>query len=119
LDKDQDSLTRIRPLRAGLALAQKSPSTARDLAKQASEYFHSSGQQESEFISLYYLMLSQNQLGDRDNSAQTARQALDIMQAWEQSWNPPQFQSYIHRPDIAAILRELGDAAQLHRDGFK
>jgi len=119
LDKDQDSLTRIRPLRAELALAQKSPSTSRDLARQASEYFQSSGQQESEFVSLYSLMLSQNQLADRDNSARTARQALDIMQGWEQSWNPPQFQSYIHRPDIAAILRELRDAAQLRHEGVK
>ncbi len=118
-DPNPDTSAEIRPLQAFLALAEKSPSTARDLSVEASEHFHTSGQQESEFISLYYLTLSQRQLGNGEAANQAARKAIDIVQGWEQSWNPPQFQSYIHRPDLAAMLRVLRDPADLPSQGFE
>lgn len=107
LDKDQDLLARMKLLQVAQALAQKSPATAQDLATQASEYFHASDRRESEFISLYYLTMSQDEMGNDRAATATARKAIDIVQGWEQSWSPPLFQSYVHRPDIAAMLLSL------------
>jgi Protein kinase domain/MalT-like TPR region/Tetratricopeptide repeat len=104
---------------AALLLAQKSNSMARDRALQASQYFHASGEQDLEFFSLTLLARSQSELGDLQGAAKSARRGIDILHGWEQDWSPPQVQAYLHRPDVAEMLRAFQAQSDLRREGFQ
>ena len=106
--ENQAKLVQIR-----LFLSEKSLSEARNLATEMSQYFHSSGQRESELLSLYYLAISQRQLGNRQASAEAAAKAIDIFRGWEQSWSPPLIQSYRLRADSVTMLRDLQQCKNL------
>lgn len=104
---DTEMKFQIQIEQAALLFAEKSFPAAKDRALQASLYFHVSGQAESELHSLYYLALSLRALGDKNGADANAQKVIDITHRWEHIWGLPFFQSYLHRPDVAAILGDL------------
>lgn len=105
--KDQPTEHQAKLVRVQLLLSNKSFTLARDLATELSAQFHASQQQESELFSLYYLALSQRQLGNLAAADDAAKKAVDIYLGWAQHWSPSLVSSYSSRPDVQAMLRDL------------
>lgn len=90
---------------AYLAAGAKMP--ALSLVQSAHDFFVSSGQQESEYLSLLSLAKISQALGDRVNSRKFAQEGLDILSEFEHNWTPQQYKTYSSRPDISRAVLDF------------
>jgi serine/threonine protein kinase/predicted negative regulator of RcsB-dependent stress response len=86
---------------AAVYAAQHSPQRAKPLAEAANAFFASTGQKESECLSLLALARIQRALGDGASAQKSAAKALDILSEFEHNW------SISNRPDLREASREL------------
>src|SRR5262249_42262073 len=114
----EEAITVARELRvplllsnALLALSQSTlasdPVAAEAAAAEAQQLFNASGQHSSEWQAVLARARAVARLGDQERSQQLGRQALVLFQGLEKEWQTEFYQSYIHRPDVVELSRQL------------
>jgi len=83
------------------------PKLAEPLADKAYGYFLGLGKKESQWLSLLERARVEKSLGNARNCEESAKLALDILKAFEETWPSPDYRTYTTRPDIKAALQEL------------
>jgi len=106
-EKDPGLIAWAQLTYAGVATKARLPQKARPMAELASRYFHSTGQRESEWLSLLWLARTSQELGDHTSAEKNAKQALDILHNFEQTWGSSVFHAYTARPDCKLAIQEL------------
>jgi tetratricopeptide (TPR) repeat protein len=100
---------------ADAELAAEQPNEARQLAIAANDYFAGSARPESQLRSALIAAAAANQLGDQSGSQTYRNKAVDILTGLKQTWGPDPLQSYLTRPDIAALAARAGVPIPLPR----
>jgi tetratricopeptide (TPR) repeat protein len=94
-----------------LALSQSAlatdPTAAEAAAGQAQQLFSTSQQHSSEWQAILARARAVGQLGDKERARQLSQQALTILQGIEKEWQGELYQSYLNRPDIVELRRQL------------
>jgi tetratricopeptide (TPR) repeat protein/predicted Ser/Thr protein kinase len=93
---------------AEAALARKDGQQALSLATQAQERFARGGQLESEWRAWLIVAQANALLGNKDQSVEQLRKALDVRAKLEQQWGSGTFKRYTSRPDIQAYMQTTG-----------
>lgn len=93
---------------AEAALARKDGQKALSLATQAQERFARGGQLESEWRAWFVLAQANALLGNKDQSAEQIKRALDVRGKLEQQWGSDTFKRYSSRPDIQVYMQAAG-----------
>jgi serine/threonine protein kinase/Tfp pilus assembly protein PilF len=106
-DGDADSIAIADLTQALVFVRAQLPNQAGPLAESARSQFSTTGQAESEWLSL--LMLSETSEGQKDSRStiENAKRSLDILNKIEHTWTSPVFDQYASRPDIRIALRQL------------
>ena len=91
---------------AALLLAGDSRSAATN-ALQAQEVFARLGQIESEWQALLIAAQASENLGDKNRAREYAMRAKDTIAKLEQRWGSEDYKSYLSRPDIQRLRKEL------------
>jgi serine/threonine protein kinase/Tfp pilus assembly protein PilF len=76
-------------------------------AQQAAAIFLRLGQEESAWRSLTIAALASQNLGDKTNAREYALKARDSLSKLEQRWNAESYKSYLSRPDIQRLRKQL------------
>jgi hypothetical protein len=91
---------------AALLLAGDSRSAATN-AVQAQEVFARLGQSESEWQALLIAAQASENLGEKNQAREYAMRAKDTFAKLEQRWGSEDYKSYLSRPDIQRLRKEL------------
>jgi len=81
--------------------------TAASNAKQAADIFARLGQQASEWHALLIAAQATQNLGDKNAAREYAMRARDTLSKLEQRWGNENFNSYLRRPDVQRLRRQL------------
>ena len=81
--------------------------TASSNAKQAAETFARLGQQASEWRALLIAAQATQNLGDKNAGREYAMRARDTLAKLEQRWGSEGFNSFLRRPDVQRLRKEL------------
>jgi len=100
---------------ADAELAAGQNNEARQLAIAASDYFAGSARPESQLRSALIAAAAAKDLGDQSGSQTYRNKAVDILTGLKQTWGPDPLQSYLNRPDIAALTAHAGIPVPLPR----
>ena len=97
---------------AQLALAEamllaKDSQGALTNALQAEEVFARLAQQASDWRALAIAALASQNLGDKTRAREYAMRAKDLLSKLEQRWNSESYHSYLNRPDIDRLRKQL------------
>ena len=94
-----------------LALSQSAlatdPTAAEAAAAEAQQLFSAYQQHSSEWQAILARARAVGQLGDKERARQLSQQALTILQGIEKEWQGELYQSYLNRPDIVELRRQL------------
>jgi tetratricopeptide (TPR) repeat protein len=90
---------------AEAALNQNDSQTALTLAAKARERLARSEQLESEWRAWAVASRAADQMGDKTNAEEMARNAATVRSNLEQRWGPDTFKQYSARPDIQVYIR--------------
>jgi serine/threonine protein kinase/Tfp pilus assembly protein PilF len=80
-------------------------------AQQAAEVFLKLGQEDSAWRSLAIAGQAAQNLGDKTKAREYALKARDSLSKLEQRWNSESYKSYLSRPDIQRLRRQLDQLA--------
>src|ERR1051325_6706491 len=83
------------------------PQAASTNAQQAANAFSQLGQQESEWRALTVAAQSAAKGGDKIKAHEYALKAKDRLSGLEQRWNAESYRTYLNRPDIERLKKEL------------
>jgi hypothetical protein len=76
-------------------------------AQQAADVFSRLGQAESEWRSLTVAAQATQNLGDKTRAREYAMRARDSLSKLEQQWGGDNYKSYLGRPDIQRLRKQL------------
>src|SRR4029077_8716940 len=76
-------------------------------AQQAQEVFARLGQIESEWQALLIAAQASENLGDKNQAREYAMRAKDTFAKLEQRWGGEDYKSYLSRPDVQRLRRQL------------
>ncbi len=105
---DPETVANARLAMALLDLHSHAPLSAKSSAEAAIQFFETHSQKESEWLAFFYLAESEKALGNNELSRVSASKSLDFFSAFEHNWESSASQAYKKRPDVSAVLRELG-----------
>jgi serine/threonine protein kinase len=88
---------------------------AHDDGVKAAEQFAVNGQMDSELHSLYLVALAAKELHNSTEYDIYSTKAVDIVSKIQQTWNPQVSQTYLSRPDIQMLMREVPVATHSNR----
>ena len=92
---------------AEAALASGDAQTALNSAAEAQQRFAAGKQFESEWWALAIQALASEKLGSKDSARQLASKAEEKLASLEQTWGSDNFKSYLTRPDVEDLHRQM------------
>lgn len=92
---------------AEAALASGDAQTALNSAAEAQQRFAGAKQFESEWWALAIQAQASEKLGDKDNARQLASMAEAKLSSLEQKWGSDNYKSYLTRPDVEELHRQV------------
>jgi hypothetical protein len=92
-------------------LAAGGARAALDTALAAGQWFAGAGNQESEWRSWLVAARAESALGHADQSREDAEKARDLLAGLEQKWDADNYKTYMSRPDIQDLRRQLASLA--------
>lgn len=110
LAKQQNDPAQLATAQLALAtalLVNGDSQAASSNALQAQEVFARLGQQESEWRALLIAAQASQNLGDKVHAHEYAMRAQDTFAKLEQRWGTESFKSYLSRPDIQRLRKQL------------
>jgi tetratricopeptide (TPR) repeat protein len=93
---------------ADAELAAGQPKEAQQLAIAANDTFAGWRRPESQLRSALTAAAASMEIGDQSDLQTYRNKAVDILTELKQTWGPDSFQSYLTRPDIAALMSRSG-----------
>jgi tetratricopeptide (TPR) repeat protein len=106
-DGNEEGANDINLVQSEIYRKTGSPQLAEPLVDSAQRYFSSTGQRESEWLSLLEKARVCRSSGKAQESRAAAQSALEILKQFHDTWPPSDYKSYSTRPDIAASQKEL------------
>jgi tetratricopeptide (TPR) repeat protein len=100
---------------AEIALANGLWQQAHDESVKAAEHFALSGQMDSELHSLCFVALAAKELHNRAEYEIYSAKVVDIISKIQQTWSPKVSQTYLSRPDLQMLMREIPIAVRSNR----
>ena len=104
---NQELIAQAELVEASVTLRSASPRNTILMAETAVTYFSRQGENESNWLSLFYLAKAEKAAGDNQGSSIKARQAINILRDLEQRWGTQVFGQYATRPDHKIAIHEL------------
>ena len=81
-------------------------------AKQAAETFQRLGQEASEWRALLVAAQALQNTGDKNTAREYAMRARDTLSKLEQRWGRDNFNSYLRRPDVQRLQKQLAQLTE-------
>jgi serine/threonine protein kinase/Tfp pilus assembly protein PilF len=104
---DPAQLAQVQLVFAEATLLAGDSLAASSNAKQAAEIFARLGQQASEWRALLMTAQAAHNLGDKNAAREYAMRARDTLFKLEQRWGTENFNSYLRRPDVQRLRKQL------------
>ena len=106
-DSDRSATAAANLSLANAYLALGDVAQSLPLAQQAHDFFASSGQKESECLSLLTLAKLSKATKNSTNAKRFAQEGMDILSNFEHNWTPKHYKTYSSRPDVRDLAAQF------------